>query len=411
MKTTLSLKQLRGAIAEKSKVIGVIFEEAGPDLDFTKVKCIEGADTADRVAKVRALQAELADLHKDFEELDAIAKSRQEADAKAGFMGEPPREQPGAASQKTIGQMIMASKAVTGERQRVRFEMDPKSLLSPELKANFFTTSGWAPENLRVPGYVPTPFEEVMVVDKLPIYPTTQNSVVYMLETTRTNAAAEKAEGDGAAESALALTETTEPVQEVATFVPVSKVQLEDVAFAEAYLTNTLGSLVREKMSSQILNGSGTPPALKGTLNIGGSLQTQAKGTDSTPDAIYKGMVLVRTVGFTEPSIVFVNPSDWQDVRLLKTDDGIYLFGNPNDTGFDRIWGVPVLQSTQVVANTIILGNYSRFAYVAMRRGIEVEMSSGYNDYFVKGKLAVLASLRCAVVHTRTSAFCKITGV
>jgi HK97 family phage major capsid protein len=98
-------------------------------------------------------------------------------------------------------------------------------------------------------------------------------------------------------------------------------------------------------------------------------------------------------------------------VRLLKTDDGIYLFGNPNDPGFDRIWGVPVLQTTQVVANTILLGNYARFAYVAMRRGIEVEMSSGYSDYFVKGKLAVLASLRCAVVHTRTAAFCKITDV
>jgi hypothetical protein len=46
-----------------------------------------------------------------------------------------------------------------------------------------------------------------------------------------------------------------------------------------------------------------------------------------------------------------------------------------------------------------------------MRRGVEVEMSSGYSDYFVKGKMAVLASLRCAVVHTRTSAFCTVTGV
>ncbi len=413
MKTKLSYKQLGEAIKEKSKIIGTIFEQAGEDLDFSKVKCIEGADTTAKLEKLHAIEAELVDLKADWEEYTALAASRKLADEAADFKGEIPKDQPGdtRVSQKTIGQLIMASKAIHGDRMRVAFDIDPKGLLAPQLKADFFTTSGWAPENLRMPGYVAAPTRPIAVVDNLPIYPTTQNSVVYMLETTKTSAAAEKSEGGAAAESSLELTETSQPVQEVATFVPTSKVQLEDVAFAEAYLTNTLSFLVRQKMSYQILNGSGTPPALKGTLNIGGSLQTQAKGSDPTPDAIYKAFTLIRTVGYTEPSVLFANPSDWQDVRLLRTADGVYIFGSPSDAGPSTIWGVKVVQTAEVVENTMITGDYANFAFIAMRRGVEVEMSSGYDDYFVKGKLAVLASLRCAVVHTRTSAFATITGV
>jgi len=413
VKTKLNMKQLLEAIKEKSKVIGQVFQEAGEDLDFSKVKSLEGADTTAKVEKLHDIEAELKDLKEDYEEYTALTKSRELADEAANFKGEVPKGQPGdtRVSQKTIGQLIMESKAVQGDRLRVAFDMNPKSLLDPQLKADFFTTSGWSPEDLRRPGYVAAPTRPIAVVDNLPIYPTTQNSVVYMLETTKTSGAAEKSEGGAAAESSLELTETSQAVQEVATFVPTSKVQLEDVAFAEAYLTNTLTFLTRQKMSYQILNGDGSAPNLKGTLNIGGSLQTQAKGSDPTPDAIYKAFDLIRTVGYTEPSVLFTHPSDWQSVRLLRTADGIYIFGNPADVGPSTIWGVKVVQTAECVENTMITGDYANFAFVAMRRGVEVEMSSGYDDYFIKGKLAVLASLRCAVVHTRTSAFATITSV
>ncbi len=413
MKSNLSLKQLSEKIAEKSQVIGQVFEEAGPDFDFSKVKSLEGSDSAAKLEKIKALNAELADLKADHAELSAVAALRQKADEVAGLKsGEDALvNAPTQVSRKSIGQLIMASAAVKGEHQRVKFDIDPKAhLLDVDVKANFFTTSGWAPENLRRPGYVPSPTRPIAVIDQLPIFPTTQNSVVYMLETTFTNAAAEKAEGDAALESTLQLTETSEPVQEVATYIPTSKIQLEDVPFAEAYLTARLNFMVRQRLDSQILSGDGTPPNLKGTVNIGGSLQTQNKGTDPGPDAIYKAFTKVRSVGFAEPSVLFTHPNDWQDIRLLKTADGLYIFGNPNEP-LDRIWGVPVVQTTAASENTMVTGDYLNFAYVAMRRGVEIEMSSGYSDYFVKGKLAVLASLRCAVVHNRTAAFCKITSM
>jgi HK97 family phage major capsid protein len=236
-----------------------------------------------------------------------------------------------------------------------------------------------------------------------------------MLETTVTNSAAEAAEGAAAAESALALTEQSQPVEKIATFIPTSEEQLEDVEGAAAYINNRLGYMIRARLDYQLLNGNGTPPNLKGTQNIGGSLQTQAKGTDPTPDAIHKGFTKIRGstsgLGFANPTVVFSHPNDWQDVVLLRTADGIYIFGGPMAPNPNIIWGVPVCVTTAVAENTMLTGDFRQFADFRLKRGIQIEMSDGYSDYFVKGKFAMKATIRGAAVHYRTSAFCTITGV
>lgn len=408
-----TITEIKGEIKAKSDLIHKVFAEAGDSLDFDKVTCLQGKTTEEKVAEMNVLEKQLTELNTDYQKVSKLAELRKSADEGVKLASEEPQK-PNPAFTKTlsIGELIMKSAAVKEERRRVTLDIDPKSaFLDVDLKANFFTSSGWAPENIRLPGYVGAPTRPLSIIDYIPIFPTAQNSVAYMKETTFTNAAAAKSEGNAAAESALALTATTQAVEEISTFVPTSKVQLEDVPLVEAYLNNRLAFMVRQTLDSQIVEGDGNTPNLLGTLNLA-ALQEQAKGSDPTPDSIYKAFDLVRTVGFAEPSVLFINPSDWQGIRLLRTADGIYIFGSPNDpTAGKSIWGVPVVQTTAVTANTALTGDYANFSYLAMRRGVEVEMSSGYSDYFVKGKLAILASLRAAMVHTRIPAFAKITGI
>ncbi|MEX0843404.1 MAG: hypothetical protein WD120_03565 [Gemmatimonadota bacterium] len=46
-----------------------------------------------------------------------------------------------------------------------------------------------------------------------------------------------------------------------------------------------------------------------------------------------------------------------------------------------------------------------------VRRGIEVQISNSHSDYFVKGKQAIRADMRVALVIYRASAFSEVTGV
>jgi len=402
-----NLKELREEIKAKSQVLHGIFEEAGPDLDMSKVKSLEG-DSKAKTEKIKGLNDELSALGIKVDELKSIDDARNQAermykDTHVVSLPQPEPKASGEPEYKTIGTRIMEAKNEWFDQKRdVKVPFD--------MKTDFTTSAGWAPESLRLPGAVMSPARPIAVVDFIPQYPTSQAAIVYMLETTATFSAAEKAEAAAYAESTFALTATTRTVEKVTTSLPVTDEQLDDVPAAAQYIDQRLTYDLKRRLDLQVLEGDGSTPNILGTLSIGGSLQTQALGTDPVPDAIYKAFDLVRTVGFTEPSVLFINPSDWQPVRLLRTADGIYIWGSPTEAGPERIWGKTVLQTTAVTANTAITGDYTMFSGLYVRKGITI--STGYvNDDFAKGLRTIRAEIRCAMVHFRTAAFCTVTGI
>ena len=396
----MNLKELNEAIVAKSKALHDIFEEAGPDMDMSKVKSLSG-DTAAKVEAIKAMNAELDDLGKKRDQANQLIESRKRADEMAN--AQPiPKADPSPAARKSLGEMVMQSAALKSKGQTSSLDVDLKTL--------FERTAGFAPESVRIPRVEQYAVRPLMVADLLPVLPTSQAAIKYMEETTFTNNAAETAEAGTYGEAALAFTERSVPVEKIAVWLPVTDEQLEDVPSMAAYINNRLAYMLEARLDSQILNGNGTPPNLMGTLNVSG-IQTQAKGADPTPDAFYKAFTLVRTVGFAEPDVVFMNPADWQDIRLLRTSDGIYIFGSPLDPGIERMWGIRVVLSMAVVANTGIVGAYGQYSALYMRRGLDIKVSDSHDTYFIAGKQAIRADMRCTVVHFRPKAFCKVTGI
>lgn len=405
-----ALKEKEDALAAKRKELAAIFTEAGPEMDLTKVRVVKGT-TIDKAAHIRKLNDEQTDLGKEVDDLTAVKKAADRAKVAELGHGEPgdgtdTEYRPAHPQQKSIGELFTESDAYKGKTGKI----GPQATLDVSLKTLLTTTTGWVPESTRTDRLVEFATRPIQVAEVIPQVETTQSSVQYMEETTFTNAAAETAEAGTYPEAALAFTEQTSLVRKVAVFLPVTDDQLEDVPQIRGYIDNRLPFMVRQRLDLQILAGNGTAPNLRGILNVVG-IQTQAKGADPTPDAVYKAIVKVETTGQAMANVAVFNPTDWQTIRLLRTADGIYIWGNPSDAGPERIWGMRVVRAQALTAGTSIVGDFANFAQLAVRRGIDVQVSNSHSTYFVEGKSAIRADMRVAFVAFRPSAFCTITGL
>lgn len=417
------IDDLKGRQEALRKQMAEVYEQAGPDYDFSKVTSLGDGDTASKVAEFNKMDAELNDVSERAEQHEAhdARKQRLEEMTRVNRAGLFPADGNGNKKTrgdrdmepKSFGEMFTESQAYTGKSGPV----GPTAIIqlpgttAGDLRATLMTTTaGWVPETTRTGRLVESAQRPIQVTDLIPAGRTIQNAVVFMKESTFTNAAAETAEGGTYAESALALTETTSAVRKIATFLPVTDEQLDDVAGLQSYIDNRLGFMLRQRLDSQILVGNGTPPNLLGLNNLA-SIQTQAKGADPVPDAIFKAMTLIRITGRANPSGVVINPTDWQDVKLLRTADGIYIWGNPADNAPDRIWGLPVAISDAQTLNTALVGDFANFSELVLRKDVEVQISNSHSTFFIEGKQAIRADMRVALVAYRDEAFCKVTGV
>lgn len=397
--TFRKLDEANDKVKAKRAEIQAVLDEAGPEKDMSKVKSLDGT-SADKVAWIKARHDELNDLAGERDGLKtlwraAVAVANGEADAESGADAGEPR------SMKSLGRQFVESDAFRTKGASAEVDVDLKTVMS--------TSAGWAPQAVRGPRVVDYATRPVQVVDLVPQTTTTQNAIVFMEETTYTNNAAETAEAAAMPEAALVLTERTSTVRKIPITLPVTDEQFEDIDRMAEYLDNRLPFMVRQRLDLQILAGAGTGVNLTGVANVAG-IQTQAKSTDPAPDAVLKAAMKVEVVGQAMADAAVFHPYNWQDVRLLRTADGIYIFGSPDSPGPERIFGLRVARCQAATQGTAIVGDFGNFSELATKKGMTVQY--GYvNDDFSKGKQTVRAEVRVAFVVYRPAAFCTVTGL
>jgi HK97 family phage major capsid protein len=116
-----------------------------------------------------------------------------------------------------------------------------------EVKATMTTTSGFAPFSPRGPRIVEMALRRPVVADLIPQTTTEVPLIIWMEETTHTNAAASVAEGDPKPESTLVYTQRTQAVQKIATTLPVTDEQLADVPQLRTLIDSRLTFMLKYK--------------------------------------------------------------------------------------------------------------------------------------------------------------------
>lgn len=386
----------------------------GKDYDLMKSTVLKGDDSRQRLDNLRGLKAKQDELGKEVDDLAAAVKAMEssaeldeerEQHARKGLVHPVDREQKG---QKNFADQFIESKAYKDFKDGKTDLSDLKASFDVELKTVMTTSAGFAPESTRTGEIVPYAQEQPLVFDAMPKAQTSIAAIVYMEQTIRTNAAAAKTESTGAyAESAIAYTEQSVTVRDIGTVLPVTNEQIEDVLQLRDILNTELPQMLRQTLSNQALNGTGVAPNVLGILNKSGIL-TQAKSGDTT-DTLYKASTQIRVTGKANANLIIMHPNDWQPVRLMRTNDGLYIWGNPSETGPMRMWGKTVLQSTDIAEKTSVIGDFATYAKYFEKLGITIEITDSHSTDFIYGKQMMRARTRGAFRWTRPQAFAKVT--
>lgn len=258
---------------------------------------------------------------------------------------------------------------------------------------------------------VPLPTAPLNLLDVIPNGTTDSDTVEWQQESTWTNNAAETSEGSDAAESALAYTTATSAVQDITHFLPATKRALADAGQAETLINNRLINGVRIRLQSQLINGNGTTPNLRGIVNVSGIL-TQALSTDSRSDAIHKAITKIRIQGEGGyvPKFIGLHPTDWETTQLEKSVSGAYYYGGPNGAGAGTVWGLAPIVSTVFTQGTALVFDEAQ-CQLWFNGGLDVTMTDSHASYFIAKKVAVMASIRAAFGVYAPKGFCTVTGL
>jgi HK97 family phage major capsid protein len=326
---------------------------------------------------------------------------------------------------KSLGQQFVESEAMdyltqTKGRRGGSWSSPNVELTDPGLQAATLTSDAASGGDLIIPDYrpgiVPLLFKRLVVADLIASGTTDSNLISYMKETTFTNAAAPVAEGGTKPESTLIFDAVTDAVQKIAHWLPVTEEMLEDVAQIRAYIDARLRLGVELTEEDQLLNGSGTAPAIRGILNRTGLATAVARGTDTNVDAIFKQIWAIFTTAFIMPDGVVLNPANWQTIALSKDANGQYYGGGPFvPAAMQTLWGLPAVKTPTIASGTALVGAFRQAAQVFRKGfrkgGMRVEASNSHSDYFVKNLVAIRAEERLALAVYRPGAFGTVTGL
>ena len=351
---------------------------------------------------------ELKALEKNFEQLqnelnEAVAKMNRPGIK--GFDG---------MEKKTHGEVFAESDAVkhmiqNGGRdsQPVRFKSLFQEYLAKDL-SSATDSAGVLVVPHRKPGVVQPGQEQLRIRDLLNVAATSSNAIEYVVESGFTNnAGAQPAEGELKNQSDLAFDLETTSVKTIAHWIPASRQILSDAPQLQSYVNNRLIYGLAVKEEEQILYGDGLNGNLAGIMTHA-NIQDHGNrvAEDNYIDHIRKAFTKVRLAHYPATGLV-LNPVDWEQIELAKGDDGHYIWLSVGEGNAQRLFRVPVVETTAIQEGEFLTGAFGLGAQLWDREDATVRFSEHHADYFTRNMVAILAEERVALEISRPEAFVK----
>ena len=315
---------------------------------------------------------------------------------------------------KSVGEMVTDSedlKAFVKSGGKGRVTIGVKAIISA-LTTDANGSAGDLIVPQRQPGVLALPQRRMTVRDLLTPGRTASNAVQYVKETGFTNAAAPVSETAGSAkpQSEIKFDIVTTSVTTIAHWVLATKQILDDVPMLQSYIDGRLRYGLMYAEEGQLLNGGGTGTDLNGIYTqataYAAPITPTAAGNMTKIDVIRLAILQAFLAEFPSNGIV-MHPSDWADIELTKTDDGAYLFANPQGGSEPRLWRLPIVETQSMTVDTFLTGAFQLGAQIFDREDANVEISTEDSDNFRKNLVTIRAEERLALAVYRPESFIK----
>ncbi|WP_262365384.1 phage major capsid protein [Gordonia sp. OPL2] len=190
------------------------------------------------------------------------------------------------------------------------------------------------------------------VLDVVPVIGASAPAIRYMRQTSRTNAAAVVAAWATKPTSEYGITPVDRTRKVLAHLSePLQEYDLQDVPALMEFVNTELQFGLIRALENELFNGDGTAAHLHGIAQESG-VQTQAFATNLFATT-RKAVTAVTTLGYL-PKVFVLGPADLETIDLATTSgSGEFVNkGGPFDPAEQKLWGVPVVVSTQLGAKT-----------------------------------------------------------
>ena len=256
--------------------------------------------------------------------------------------------------------------------------------------------AGTIPQAVRETGLNDVPVERQFIMDIIGTSPTTSKSIDFVEKKNQDGTVVFVLDTEAFAQIDFDLEVATSTAKDVGGFITVHENMIDDVDFMAAEIDKELVYMIKKAADTEILTGVGTTSHLKGITVYSSAAFSATDIQVVTPtkwDIIAAALANVRTVGFEEPDMILMHPTDYTNALGSKGSDGHYTLHpslSPDGKSFE---GIPISTTTFVTAGYLLVGNKMKSNIKILQ---DIELAVGYNltGEFTKRLLTVRGAMR-----------------
>jgi HK97 family phage major capsid protein len=378
------------------------------DFNTTLQEMLEGLQSfkADAKADLSNLRAML-----DATRAEMLAPGRSAGRASGGGgSGIPNYRTPGERFIKEADlELLRKTNRLTFKLENLHPSFSTKTLI--DSTALGFSTPGILGEDRLEPSIVPLARRRLTVRDLLRSKPITQGQVGWITEASASYGASPVEEGYAKVESENTFLVKSEKVRTIAHWIPISKTALDDLPELRRFIDESLIYGLKVIEEYELLFGDGTGEHLHGLAHQATAYAaTYAAAGDTMIDKLRK-IALELEVADERCSAYVLNPVDWANVQLVKTEPGgantgRYICSDPlgGQLLVPTVWAAAVVVTRAMPQGSFLAGDFSK-AIIGDRQPATLDLAETHSDYFVRNKLALRCESRISLGCLRTGAF------